>query len=235
VAGGKIMPDQSVEDKKLELQRKILGVKIRHARTRAGLNLKEAGQLLNMSDSTLADIEYGRREVTLPQLEVLALRCNVPVIYFWSEEIISEPDLDFPAQEAMVLRHRIIGVLLRQARKKAGYTQEELARLLDVPDSRIANYEFGKTPIPMTQLEMLAKALNVSLMYFLDQGMQVGNGHGPITSLDDVVGYANLTPEVKEFLSNPGNVLYINIAMKLSELSADTLRALAEGLLEVTY
>jgi transcriptional regulator with XRE-family HTH domain len=229
------MPDPNVEEQKIELQRKILGVKIRQARTRAGLTLKEAGQILGVSDETLADIEYGRREVTLPQLEVLALMCHVPVIYFWSQEIVAEPDLDFPARQAMILRHRIIGVLLRQARKNAGYTQEELARLLDVPASRIANYEFGKTPIPMTHLDLLAKALNVSMVYFLDQGMQVSNGHGTITSLDDVVGYANLAPEVKEFLSNPGNVLYVNIAMKLSELSADTLRSLAEGLLEVTY
>jgi hypothetical protein len=30
-------------------------------------------------------------------------------------------------------------------------------------------------------------------------------------------------------------MLYVNVAMKLSNLSAETLRALAEGLLEVTY
>jgi hypothetical protein len=44
-----------------------------------------------------------------------------------------------------------------------------------------------------------------------------------------------LPKHVREFLLNPANLLYINIAMRLSGLSAETLRNLAQGLLEVTY
>jgi transcriptional regulator with XRE-family HTH domain len=228
------MPD-SLESKKAILHRKILGVRIRHARTRAGLNLKEAGQALGISAELVSDIEFGRRDVSLPQLEVMALLFSVPVIYFWSDEAIEEPNLDFPTQAAMALRHRIIGVLLRQARIEAGRSQEELANLLNVPTSRIASYEFGKTEIPLHELEILAEHLNVSLSHFMDQGIAPDESVGQVATLEEIAQFSQLPKEVREFLSNPANLLYIKIAMSLSELSADTLRALAEGLLEVTY
>ena len=73
------MPDSNISETKATLRRKILGVKIRHARTRAGLNLKEVGQVLGLSADTIADVEYGRSDISLPQLEVLALIFGVPV------------------------------------------------------------------------------------------------------------------------------------------------------------
>lgn len=229
------MPDPNVAQTQLTLSRKILGVKIRHARTRAGLNLKEVGQALGISGDLVSDIEFGRRDVTLPQLEVMALIFNVPLIYFWADDVIEEPNLKFPTQEAMAVRQRIIGALLRQARIEAGRSQEELANILDVPASRISGYEFGKMEIPLHELEILAEHLNVSLNYFMDQGIKLDDSNGHGATLEEITQFSELPPDVRAFIANPANLLYLNIAMKLSELSADTLRALAEGLLEVTY
>jgi len=229
------MPDANLELSQLTLSRKILGVKIRHARTRAGLNLKEVGQALGISGDLVSDIEFGRRDVTLPQLEVMALIFNVPLIYFWADDVIEEPNLKFPTQEAMAVRQRIIGALLRQARIEAGRSQEELANILDVPASRISGYEFGKMEIPLHELEILAEHLNVSLNYFMDQGIKLDDSNGHGATLEEITQFSELPPDVRAFIANPANLLYLNIAMKLSELSADTLRALAEGLLEVTY
>lgn len=230
------MPDSSLlAENKAILRRKILGVKIRHARIRAGLNLKDVGQALGLSADLVSDIEFGRRDVSLPQLEVMALIFSVPLIYFWSDDPIEEPNLNFPTQEAMSLRNRIIGALLRQARTEAGRSQEELANLLGIPASRISSYEFGKMEIPLPELEQMADHLNVSLDYFIDQGIAANNSGGRETTLDEINQFSQLPEELRDFVSNPANILYINIAMKLSELSADTLRALAEGLLEVTY
>jgi transcriptional regulator with XRE-family HTH domain len=224
------MPDS----KAALLRRKILGVKIRQARIRSGLNLNDIGKALGISASLVSDIEFGRRDVTLPQLEVMALLFNVPVVYFWSEELIDEPSREFPTLKAMMLRHRIIGVLLRQARIEAGRSQEDLARLLGVPASRIASYEFGRTEIPLQELEVLASYLNVSLSYFMDQGIRPGD-ENHVATLDEIAQFSQLPKNVREFLTNPANLLYVNIAMRLSDLSAETLRSLAEGLLEVTY
>jgi transcriptional regulator with XRE-family HTH domain len=228
------VPD-SREEKEALLHRKILGVKIRHARVRSGLSLKEVGEALGVSAGLISDMEFGRRDVSLPQLEVMAFLFNIPVIYFWSDEPIEEANREFPTLEAMALRQRIIGVLLRQARAEAGRSQEDLAKALGVPASRISNYEFGKTEIPLHELEALADYLNVSLSYFMDQGLLPQETGGGAATLDEIAQFSQLPKEVREFLLNPANLLYINISMRLSELSADTLRDLAEGLLEVTY
>jgi predicted NodU family carbamoyl transferase len=46
---------------------------------------------------------------------------------------------------------------------------------------------------------------------------------------------ASLPEEIQQFISQPVNRPYMELAMKLSKLSADKLRAVAEGLLEITY
>jgi hypothetical protein len=73
------------------------------------------------------------------------------------------------------------------------------------------------------------------MSYFLDQGIAPDKMGGQVVTLDEIAQFTQLPKEIREFLSNPANMLYVNIAISLSELSADTLRALAEGLLEVTY
>ena len=223
------------EEKEAVLKRKILGVKIRHARTRSGLSLKEVGEAMGISPGLASDMEFGRRDVSLPQLEVLAYVFNVPVTYFWSDEPIEEASHDLATFEAMMLRQRIIGVLLRQARLEAGRSQDDLAKLLNVPASRISSYEFGKSEIALPELERLAQYLNVSLSYFMDQGIKPQETGGRAATLDEIAQFSQLPENVREFLLNPANLLYINIAMRLSGLSADTLRNLAQGLLEVTY
>ena len=217
------------------LRRKILGVKIRHARLKAGLSLKEVGEAIGMSAGLVSDVEFGRRDVSLPHLEVMALLYNVPVVYFLSDIPLEEVRRDFPTLQALALRQRVIGVLLRQARTEAGRSQEDLARALDVPASRISSYELGKTEIPLQELETLADYLKVSMSYFLDQGIAPDKTGGQAATLDEIAQFTQLPKEARQFLANPANLLYLNIAMSLSELSADTLRALAEGLLEVTY
>lgn len=221
-------------DPKGHLRQKILGLKIRHARTEAGLTLKDLGQAVGLSATLISEIEFGQREVTLPQLEVMALLFNVPISYFWSEDPIEAIERNMPTVEAIALRQRIIGVLLRQARTEAGYSPEDLANLLGVPVGQIAAYELGEAEIPLSELEELANYVNVSIDHFMDQGLPFDETNGHLT-LNQLARFSELPQEVRDFLANPANLLYINIAMRLSDLSAETLRSLAEGLLEVTY
>jgi hypothetical protein len=44
-----------------------------------------------------------------------------------------------------------------------------------------------------------------------------------------------LPPDVREFVLNPTNALYLRIAMLLSTMKADHLRQIAETLLDITY
>lgn len=231
--GGIYMPDVT-DVKKALLRRKIFGVRMRHARTNAGLSLREVGQALGIAAGEVSELELGQRDPSLPQLEVMALLFNVPINYFWSEDPIESENRPFPTVEAIALRQRIISVLLRQARTEAGRSREDVASLLAVSLNQIEAYESGSVDIPLSHLEIIAPYLNVSLDYFIDQGIPSAQ-NGDHVGLEQLARFSELPKETREFLANPANSLYVNIAMRLSDLSAETLRSLAEGLLEVTY
>ncbi len=217
------------------LRKKMLGVKIRHARTRAGLGVDEVAMALGVPPEFMTNVELGQGDVSLPQLEVMAYLFNIPVVYFWSEQPLVKIDWNFPTHEAMGLRRRIIGVLLHEARTEVGRSEQELANLLGVPVDQIISYEYGQLEIPLEHLEKLADLLKVSLEYFLDEGIAPRRPGSQGATLDEIAQFSELPPDVREFLLNPANLLYLNIAMRLSGLSAETLRGLAEGLLEITY
>jgi transcriptional regulator with XRE-family HTH domain len=216
------------------IRKKILGVLLRNARVHTGMTIKDAAQAAGFPSSAISDYEYGRRDISLPQLEVLAYTYRVPITYFWSDDPIpDDEDRDFPVERAMELRRRIIGVLLRQARMEAGHSQKDLAKALDCPSSRITSYEFGRTDIPLLDLEILANYLEVPLSYFLDQGIRP---HGDqIAGTDELERLAQLPEDVRKFMLQPGNLLYVRVAMQLSALSAEAIRNVAEGLLDITY
>jgi hypothetical protein len=46
--------------------------------------------------------------------------------------------------------------------------------------------------------------------------------------------FAELSPELQDFISKPINRPYLEIAQRLGEMSVEKLRAVAEGLLEIT-
>jgi hypothetical protein len=46
--------------------------------------------------------------------------------------------------------------------------------------------------------------------------------------------FAELSPELQDFLSKPINRPYLELAQRLSEMDVEKLRAVAEGLLEIT-
>jgi hypothetical protein len=45
----------------------------------------------------------------------------------------------------------------------------------------------------------------------------------------------HLSPELQTFVAQPVNTLYLEVAMRLSRLSVEHLRSVAESLLEITY
>ena len=133
----------------------------------------------------------------------------------------------------MELRQRIIGVLLRQARQDAGYTQAELAEVLDCTPARVASFEMGRTEIPLSELETIAEFLGLPIDFFLDEGIKP-NGQ-QVAGIDEMTRLCELPQEVRAFLAQPANILYVRVAMQLSKLPASTLRSLGEGILDITY
>ncbi len=62
-----------------------------------------------------------------------------------------------------------IGVLLRQARKEAGITQEELARRLNTKKSAISRMENHSEDIRLSTLRNYVKALGLNLRVFISR------------------------------------------------------------------
>jgi transcriptional regulator with XRE-family HTH domain len=136
-------------------------------------------------------------------------------------------------QEAAIIRKKIVGVLLRNARLHAGMGVREAAKATGFSSNAISDYEFGRRDLSLPHLETFAYVYRVPMSYFLDQGLRP---HGEkVAGIDELERLAQLPAEVREFMLEPGNLLYIRLAMRLSPLSAETLRSIAEGLLEITY
>jgi transcriptional regulator with XRE-family HTH domain len=92
-------------------------------------------------------------------------------------------------------------------------------------------YEYGELPVPVPILEQLATVLNRDLSEFQDRKGPVG-----VWSIQQraLQGFRELPPELQEFVTRPINRPYLELAQRLSEMSVDKLRGVAEGLLEIT-
>jgi len=135
-----------------------------------------------------------------------------------------------PYDQIRLFRRKIIGVILTQARLEAGQSLQELASHLDTTAEYIERVELGQAEIPFVQLEDWAETLDISL-----QELYARELSRPRQATGGETSLAHLSPEVRDFVLQPSNVPYLQIAAKLSKMPADTLRQVASGLLEITY
>src|SRR5574341_868691 len=70
------------------------------------------------------------------------------------------------AQELLVVRKRILGVLLRDARGTAGLSTSDVAGLLGVGEDEYKGFESGEHSPTLPQLEVLAYFFNVPIKHF---------------------------------------------------------------------
>jgi transcriptional regulator with XRE-family HTH domain len=216
------------------LRNRIIGLLLRDAREKANKTKRECAEALGISHDAFNEYEEGKSAISLPELEVLAYVLGRPTDHFLRQDaalvVAEEPP---PLQEILDLRHRIVGALLRQARLEAGKTQQDLADVIGRSSSRISDYEYGERPIPLVELEMMAQSLQTPIAFFLD------GQKGPLGEFDHqqeiTHRFQQLSPEIQEFVTQPLNIKYLEVAMKLAGMPVNKLRAIAEGLLDITY
>jgi transcriptional regulator with XRE-family HTH domain len=211
---------------------RFLGKLIQDAREGAGVTSEECAKALGISLDAYAQAEQGELPLSLPQLEVLALVLNLPMAYFWSGKQLPEDRLVDYAQY-MILRQRIIGVALQQARIDAGWSIQRLADESDVATEQIESFERGQEPIPYLLLESLADLLDAPLNVFtVEQSGPLGRHEQALTRREN---FEALPEEVQAFVADPGNLIYLQTAMRLSDMDVDRLRGIAEGILDITF
>jgi len=216
------------------IRAKKLGVLMQSARQAAGKSPEACADILGISAEEYRRYERGEKSPSLPELETLAYFLKIPLDYFWGREIITArpgEDAELPVTRLLSLRNRIIGVMLRQARLQAGLTTTELARKAGIADEQLDAYEFGETPIPIPELEILANELSRTIKDFQDTRGPVGIW---IKQQRAMQHFVELSPELQDFISKPVNRPYLELAQRLSEMSVERLRSVAEGLLEIT-
>jgi hypothetical protein len=154
--------------------------------------------------------------------------------HFWGKQTKSESParhtrIDLP--KLLAVRQRKIGALLRQQRMKASVSIRNLAHETDIASSRIKAYELGERAIPLPELEVLIRTLGGRIESLFDR-------HGPVgqwmISEEAVKQFLEMPVELRQFVAMPVNRPYLELAMKLSNMSKDKLRSVAEDLLDIT-
>ncbi|NJD60622.1 MAG: hypothetical protein C3F13_05410 [Anaerolineales bacterium] len=215
------------------IRAKKLGILMRDAREKSGKSVEVCAAALGISNDELAAVESGERPPTLPELEILAFYLDIPLEHFWENELLKSVDrnkVDDPEQLKQI-RQKAIGYLIQQNRNAATQSVEDLATQAGIPAASLEAYERGEASIPLPELEALIMVLNSSIDEFEDHQGPVGKW---FTEKQTVSGFLGLPAELQDFISKPINQPYLELAVRLSELNVDKLRALGEGLLEIT-
>jgi transcriptional regulator with XRE-family HTH domain len=219
----------------IAIRNKIVGILVRRARLRAGKSQRECAEFLGTSPHTFAKYEQGQG-ISLPHLEGLAYFLEVPLITLWDENQTlpaEEADDPVPMASMIKLRTKMLAVQFRQCRQAAGLNRQQMADLLGCSAYRLSQYEAGRRDIPLAELEMAAEQCGQSLADLCDDEI-VPLGRAELqrqfaARLDE------LPPDLRDFVLKPTNTLYLRIAMLLSSMKADSLRQIAETLLDITY
>lgn len=219
----------------IAIRSKTLGLLIRDARTAARRSVTECAQAIGIKPGLFRAYEEGRRAPSLPELEALVYFLDLPIDHFWSKEIKSgKPmpieNLDLP--RLLALRQRKIGALLRQERMNASISIRGLTEETGISGARIKAYELGERAIPLPELEALVKALGGRVETFFDRTGPIGQW---LMSEEAIRDFLSLPLEMRQFVAQPVNRPYLDLAMKLSNMSKDKLRSVAENILDITY
>ena len=233
-----------ISDQETLIRNKITGVLLRQARLYAGKGIDECAAALSRDLAFIERAEEGQEALTLPQLETLAQVLDVPIQYLFGEQELpagqAAPDPAYYTS-LMILRRKIVGVILRQTRTEAGRTLDEVADVLGWESERLRQVEWGNEPISFVELQVLAAELGISLESFVDQGQaspppqeqrEAQQREAPPAEAPRL---EHLPSDLQEFVAQPINAPYLQVALNLSQMPAEILRQLASGLFEITY
>jgi transcriptional regulator with XRE-family HTH domain len=218
----------------MQIRMKKLAIMIGDARRVSRRSADECAAVMGVSSEEFQSIERGKTAPSLPQLEALAYYLDVPVEHFWSNKVLIENrNLDATTNQALRrLRDRYLGTRLRQLRQEASLTSQDLAEKTSLSAETIEQYESGKVSIPLPDLESIVRAVNVRIEDIFDNSGPIGDWR---MQNENVQSFLELSQRHQQFISKPVNLPYIELAIRLSDLSVERLRAIAEGILEITF
>lgn len=215
-----------------QLRAKMVGAMLREARVAAGLSLKDAAAAIGVTSGTLSSYEFGRKAVSLPELELLAYTYDFSLRNFTSPDKFSKRTRTKVNPSLLLsLRHRQIAAELGKRREAAGLTQRELAESASITLPRLKAYEKGSKPVPLPELELIASRLGMTTDSLVDQQPPIGDWDSAKRTYEFV---SELPVDLQQFIVTPANLPYLRLAMRLSRVPVDRLRTVGEGLIDIT-
>jgi transcriptional regulator with XRE-family HTH domain len=218
----------------ITIRTKKLGLLIRDARLATRRSVPECAQAIGVTSGVFRSYEGGRKSPSLPELETLVYFLDLPIDHFWGKEVRSDnapayESLDLP--KLLAVRQRKIGALLRLERMNTSISIRNLAQETGISGARIKAYELGERAMPLPELEILLKALGGRIESFFDRSGPVGQW---LMNEEAIQNFLDLPMEMRQFIALPVNRPYVELAMKLSNMSRDKLRSVAEDILDIT-
>lgn len=221
--------------KTIPIRTKKLGLILKDARTKANMTPEECAAAVGIPVEQYLIFEAGQQAPSLPELEALAFFLKLPLEHFLSSSSVLNAEGSSPLQQVTRLVHirqRMIAARLKIARSESGFSEEEVGALAGISVEQIQAYESGQTPVPLPILELLAEHYGKPLDDFTDQEGPVGQWRSQQRMVN---AFLDLPGELQDFICKPVNRPYLYLAVRLSDLSVEKLRLVAEGLLEITY
>ena len=216
---------------RIRLYAKKLGVLINNSRIVSGRTVDECASFLGIAGEQFKNYEKGISSPSLPELEALAYFLDFPIDHFWGNQIQPTDKMaSFQSSEDIRqnLRDRIIATKLRLARKNADISVKQLAKASSIPSSQIKSYEMAKNPIPLPELVILGRILELPIEVFLDN---IGRIMEWRNEKDIYQRFTKLPPSIQTFLTDPQNLRYIEISMKLSKIPEQNFLEITEKVL----
>ena len=213
----------------------VIGQRLSTLREKKRLRVGEVAAVLGITSNRYKTYEVGDQIPSLPELEVLATLFTTPIsmLISYDESFTEFPGMDASqARKFMQLRQRIIATRLRKALDDADLPRKDIATALGISPKELASYLAGKKPIPLALLEVLCRIAAIAMQSLYGTQGTVGE---LLTQAERIAGFRQLPPELQNFIAQPINRPYVELADRLSSLPVDKLRAIAEGLLDITF
>lgn len=220
----------------LSIKAKKFGVRLAAFRQKKGLTTEIMSQWTGISNEKLQGIEQGEFTITLPEIELIALKLGYSTETLIAGELqqttTAAPD-EGTVEQYVGLRNRMIALILRKTRMDLGLSLESAAAQCGLEIDELKQYESGSESVPLPILESLCSAYQIPVFSLISQ--KSADESSPAVEELSFESNDDLPDEISEFVNNPANLPYLELARKLSELDAAKLRSIAEGLLEITY
>ncbi len=213
---------------------KKMGILLKTARTQKGESKKTCGEIICTTSRTISKYEAGEKSPSLPELEVLAFYLDVPLDRFWEDISPAGPDKMEALknlEQRMELRNLKIGASLRKFRQETKLSMKDVSEKIGLTTYRLKSYEKGKFAVPVAELNALLRLYDRELSELvIDTGPIADWAHEKKAG----AAFVELPKDLQEFVLKPINRPYLEIAQKLSQMSVDRMRDVAEGLLDIT-